>query len=51
MKMCVDNLKRVWKSGGGDEEARGQMSLAATYAGVGFGNAGEFWVGGIGAVI
>ncbi|KAJ3033843.1 Hydroxyacid-oxoacid transhydrogenase, mitochondrial [Rhizophlyctis rosea] len=39
LKMCVENLPRVYRNPG-DAVAREQMVLAATYAGIGFGNAG-----------
>merc|ERR1712096_166381 len=38
-KMVSDNLVRA-VTDPGDDQARGQMLLAATYAGIGFGNAG-----------
>ncbi|KAJ3298521.1 Hydroxyacid-oxoacid transhydrogenase, mitochondrial [Borealophlyctis nickersoniae] len=37
LKMCIDNLPKAYK---GDHAAQEQMVLAATFAGIGFGNAG-----------
>ncbi|KAJ3364333.1 hypothetical protein HDU91_002651 [Kappamyces sp. JEL0680] len=39
LKMCIDNLPRAYRDAG-DHEAQEQMILAATFAGIGFGNAG-----------
>ncbi|KAJ3205470.1 Hydroxyacid-oxoacid transhydrogenase, mitochondrial [Dinochytrium kinnereticum] len=39
LKMCVENLPRAYKDAG-DHAAQEQMVLAATFAGIGFGNAG-----------
>lgn len=39
LKMCIDNLPRAYKNPD-DHEAQEQMILAATFAGIGFGNAG-----------
>ncbi|KAI8621225.1 putative hydroxyacid-oxoacid transhydrogenase, mitochondrial-like protein [Chytriomyces sp. MP71] len=37
LRMCVENLPKAYK---GDHHAQEQMILAATFAGIGFGNAG-----------
>lgn len=39
LKMCIDNLPRAYRNPE-DHEAQEQMVLAATFAGIGFGNAG-----------
>lgn len=39
LKMCIDNLVRAYKNPE-DHHAQEQMILAATFAGIGFGNAG-----------
>ena len=39
LKMCIDNLPRAYKDQD-DHAAQDQMILAATFAGIGFGNAG-----------
>jgi hydroxyacid-oxoacid transhydrogenase len=39
LKMCIDNLPRAYHNPE-DHEAQEQMILAATFAGIGFGNAG-----------
>jgi hydroxyacid-oxoacid transhydrogenase len=40
LRMVAEFLPRAVENGPGDEQARGMMLLAASYAGVGFGNAG-----------
>ncbi|CCG81770.1 putative Fe-containing alcohol dehydrogenase [Taphrina deformans PYCC 5710] len=40
LEMCIDYMPRMVASNMQDEEARKGMTLAATYAGIGFGNAG-----------
>jgi len=44
LKMCIDNLPASVRDL--DDRAQSEMTLAATYAGVGFGNAGvHLWYG------
>lgn len=40
LEMCIEYMPRMVASNMQDEEARKGMTLAATYAGIGFGNAG-----------
>ncbi|KAJ3563274.1 hypothetical protein NP233_g9039 [Leucocoprinus birnbaumii] len=40
LRATVKYLPRIFKNGSGDYEARKQMTLASSFAGIGFGNAG-----------
>ena len=40
LRLQAGYIRRVYRDGANDDEARGMMLLAATYGGIGFGNAG-----------